>query len=136
MRTMFLGKALTIALAGFLLAEVALAQESRTATHRAVEDTRPMVLIALSRDSAVQAAPAEGPVHVLLVRGADGQLSTVARFPTRQALHRDGAKAGPLEVFGWFRAGQVARAPVYYYVARSITSGRPGAIPGNGAEDR
>jgi hypothetical protein len=127
----------TVVFMASLCASSVLAQETPSAgarqaiaQYRAHEEAQTPVRRALGRDSLLQAADSETQ-YVLLVDGPRGP-QLVARFTNRQALHLAGRSQGRLRAFGWFAAGQVARVPVYFYLAGGdrTTDQDPRVVPG------
>lgn len=87
------------------------------------------VLQALAANAVLQQADPSAAQYVLLERDAHGALRPVGRFTDRRWLHVTGREGGRAVVFGWFRAGYAAAAPVYFYVVHAGDTRTPRLVP-------
>ena len=85
------------------------------------------VKLALREDPVVRSARPGQTLFVLLDLAPDGHLVRIDTIANRRSLHLNGQARGRFALSGFIRAGRIADANVYFYVARG--PGLPGPRP-------
>jgi len=103
------------------------APDPRDSGHGSSLPLRAAVKLALREDPVVRPARPGQTLFVLLDIASDGHLVRIDTLANRRSLHLIGQARGRFALSGFIRAGRVADANVYFYVARG--PGLPGPRP-------
>ncbi len=101
--------------------------DSRDPNHAASLSLLTAVHQALREDPVVRSAHPGQTLFVLLDLAPGGHLVRIDTLANRRSLHLTGQARGHFALSGFIRAGRIADANIYFYVARG--PGRPGPRP-------